>query len=201
MNANEHHEVAGAPPELSVALKEWASVCAALASGRQIVLLRKGGILESIGGFEVEHRRFALFPTYLHQSAAMLKPEVHAALSPVSAEPESVRLSEYAEVTDVIRIASRAQVDAIDAEHVWTAPLIDVRFNYRPKNPLYLLIVRAHRLAEPMAVANTPEYAGCKSWVELTERVPIAGAVPALDDEAFAARAAAIRAKVAGAAP
>ena len=37
------------------------------------------------------------------------------------------------------------QMDALDGEHIWTAPLIDMRFNYRPQNPLYLLLVRAFR--------------------------------------------------------
>jgi hypothetical protein len=31
-----------------------------------------------------------------------------------------------------------------------------------------------------------PSYAGCKSWVELEQEAPTAGAVPVLDDETFA---------------
>ena len=46
------------PDRLRVALKEWASVCSALETGRQIILLRKGGIHESGGEFEVENRQF-----------------------------------------------------------------------------------------------------------------------------------------------
>ena len=46
------------------ALKEWAVVCRALEEGRQIVLLRKGGILEYRQSFKVKHDRFLLFPTY-----------------------------------------------------------------------------------------------------------------------------------------
>ncbi|NBS89997.1 DUF1802 family protein, partial [bacterium] len=34
---------------IQLACKEWASVCAALASGRQSILLRKGGIAEPTG--------------------------------------------------------------------------------------------------------------------------------------------------------
>src|SRR5687768_3845167 len=44
--------------ELHVALKEWATVCTALETGRQILLLRKGGIHETGGQFELEHSRF-----------------------------------------------------------------------------------------------------------------------------------------------
>ena len=75
------------PNDLRVALKEWAVVCAALGSGRQIILLRKGGIYESAGEFEIEHRQFLLFPTYLHQNAGMLKDEAKGQLTVMAAEP------------------------------------------------------------------------------------------------------------------
>ena len=79
------------PNELKIALKEWASVCAALGDGRQIILLRKGGIYESAGEFEIEHRQFVLFPTYLHQKAEMLKESEQAKLATVSAEPAKIQ--------------------------------------------------------------------------------------------------------------
>src|SRR5688572_21344476 len=154
---------------LNVGLKEWASVCAALESGRQVVLLRKGGIHESGDEFELEHPRFVLFPTYLHQNLAMLKPEAHGGFEAHSAEPAKVKLSAAGVVTDILQVRSREQIDGLDEEHVWTAPLIDMRFNYRPENPLYLLIVRTHWLVEAKTVKNTPAYAGCKSWVPLLE--------------------------------
>jgi hypothetical protein len=188
------------PPTLNVALKEWAAVCRALEQGRQILLLRKGGILEAIGGFEVEHPRFLLFPTYLHQNLEMLKPEAHAGFEPHSVEPAQVRLSLAAEVTDVIGMPSRPQTDAISWAHVWTAPLIDMRFNYRPKNPLYLLLVRVYRLAQAVTVENTPAYAGCKSWVPLEQPIETAGAVPVLSDDDYEDLRNRIRSSIAGAA-
>src|SRR4051812_139230 len=142
------------PDTLSVGLKEWAVVCHALASGRQMILLRKGGIHEAAGGFELEHPKFLLFPTYLHQNLEMLKQGDEGAYERRSAEPEQVALSIAAEVTDIVHLKSRAQMDAIDAEHVWTAPLIDMWFNYRPQNPLYLLLVRSSLLATPTTVEN-----------------------------------------------
>lgn len=176
------------PDTLNVALKEWASVCRALETGRQLILLRKGGIYESAGEFELEHRRFVLFPTYLHQNLAMLKPDAHAGFEPRSAEPAHVTLSAAAEVTDIVQLASRAQMRELAAEHVWTDPLIDMRFNYRPENPLYLLLVRAYRLGEPVTVENTPAYAGCKSWVPLGREIATAGATPVLNDARFGER-------------
>ena len=170
------------PTSLQVALKEWATVCHALETGRQVLLLRKGGIYEAAGEFEVENREFLLFPTYLHQNLKMLKDEAHAGFEPRSAEPEQVKLSAAGVVTDIIQLRSRAQMDALDAEHVWTAPLIDMRFNYRPENPLYLLLVRAYRLHQPAVVENTPAYAGCKSWVPLDQPIAAGDALPVLDD-------------------
>src|SRR5439155_26849318 len=95
-----------------------------------------------------------------------------------------------------IRVERRAQIDAIDAEHVWTPPLIDMRFNYRPENPLYLLLVRAYRLHQPVSIENTPAYAGCKSWVPLDQSIATGDAIPVLDDLRFEMRRGAIRAKL-----
>ena len=170
------------PSSLQIGLKEWATVCHALETGRQMLLLRKGGIYEAAGEFELEHPQFLLFPTFLHQNLNMLKPEAHAGFEPASAEPQQVRLSAAGIVTDIIQLRSRRQMDALEAEHVWAPPLIDMRFNYKPQNPLYLLLVRAYRLCEPIVIENTPAYAGCKSWVPLDAPIPTADAQPVLDD-------------------
>jgi hypothetical protein len=176
------------PDSMTIALKEWKLVTDALAAGKQVLLLRKGGIYESGGEFEVEHPQFVFFPTYIHQNLKMLKPDAQAGFEARSAEPDKLALAVAGEVTDIVQVQSRAQIDRLDAEHVWAPPLIDMRFSYKPENPLYLLLVRAYRLAEPVVVENTPAYAGCKSWVPLEEAVRSAGATPALDDAAYAAR-------------
>ena len=176
------------PATLQIALKEWASVCNALETGRQMILLRKGGIYEAAGEFELENPQFLLFPTYLHQNLNMLKPEAHAGFSPVSAEPGEVRISAAGVVTDIVQLHSREQMNRIDNEHVWAGPLIDMRFNYKPQNPLYLLLMRAYRLRETATVENTPTYAGCKSWVPLEAAIETGAASPVLDDHAYDAR-------------
>ncbi len=180
------------PDSLQIALKEWAVVCHALETGRQMLLLRKGGIYEAAGEFELENRQFLLFPTYLHQNLAMLKAEDQAGFESRSAEPAQLRIRGVGVVTDIVQLRSRAQTDALDAEHVWTSPLIDMRFNYKPQNPLYLMLVRSYRLPEPRTVDNTPEYAGCKSWVPLDEPILTAGATPAMDEGSYGVRRAAI---------
>ena len=176
------------PNQLKFALKEWDIVRDALENGSQLVLLRKGGIYEAAGEFELENPQFILFPTYLHQNAAMLKPAYRAGLTAMAAEPREVRLGSVGVVSDIIQLSNRQQIEAIDDEHIWASRLIDMRFNYKPQNPLYLLIVRAYRLPAAVTVPNTPAYAGCKSWVPLDEPIALAGAAPALGDSAFESR-------------
>ena len=176
------------PSELKVGLKEWAVVCGALGDGRQIILLRKGGIYESAGEFEIEHRQFVLFPTYLHQNAEMVKEGERVKLQVVKGEPQEVEISLAGEITDIVAVSDRSAMDRLAGEHIWTPKLIDMRFNYRPENPLYLLLVRAYRLREAAVLANTPGYAGCKSWVPLEEQIKTGGAVAVLDDGKYAAR-------------
>ena len=73
-----------------------------------------------------------------------------------------------------------------------------MRFSYRPENPLYLLLVRAYRLAQPATLANTPAYAGCKSWVPLELPVETGDALPVLDDVKFEMRRKSILDRIGG---
>ena len=50
------------------ALKEWAIICKAAEDGKQVLLFRKGGIMEYRNGFELKYKNFFLFPTFEHQS-------------------------------------------------------------------------------------------------------------------------------------
>jgi hypothetical protein len=172
------------PSSLDVALKEWATVIRALETGRQIMLLRKGGILEQSAKnrFSITHEQFLFFPTYLHQSRGELKAEAHGELEPVTTEPEQVRITAAGIVSDIIKVESRSQIDALDDQHIWTSSLIDMRFNYKPQNPLFLVLVRAYRLHEPIMLTNTPAYAGCKSWVPLDQSVATGDSTAVLDD-------------------
>ena len=187
------------PQSLHTGLKEWKLLTDALASGRQIMLLRKGGIIETAGEFELENHHFVFFPTYVHQNLAMVKPDAQAGFESHAVEPRKVTLAIAGEVTDIVSVSHRSQVDKLDDEHIWTKPLIDMRFSYKPENPLYVVLVRAYKLATPITVPNTPAYAGCKSWVPLVEAVPTAGATPALDDTLYNAKRERILSAFAGA--
>ena len=150
----------------TVALKEWQVVCDALAAGEQDFLLRKGGIQEGPGGFRVEHDRFLLLPTRLHQQAHMLKPTFRARIDGGEVEPAVFTLSHAARVSAVEVVASRGALDDL-GPHVWTGDYLDMRWNYRPERPLYLIRLAVTPLAEAVELANNYKVAGCKSWVPL----------------------------------
>ncbi len=65
------------PPVSSLALKEWAVAVRALVKGKQILMLRKGGIHRDDKEFRVVHPEFLLYPTYEHQNIELLKEESH----------------------------------------------------------------------------------------------------------------------------
>jgi len=179
----------------SIAFKEWAAVCAALAAGRQTIILRKGGIAEGAAGFRVAHREFWLYPTQFHQAPEALVPAAAADLAQAAAwqpPPGEVHLRLAAQVYEVYEIATLETAHRLAGLHVWSPATVEQRFYYRQPG-LFLLLVRVHAAAEPLRVPETAAMAGCKSWVPLPS--PASAAVlPVLDDAAFAAAASAVRA-------
>ena len=176
---------------LDVALKEWAVVCDLMLEGRLALLLRKGGIHEwsGPGRFELEHDRFALYPSWAHQKPDMLKPPLRQRVE-VLDEPDEITFRGIGEVTRVWQVTDRAVLTSggsLDDLHPWSAAHIDMRFNYKPDRPLYLLAVRVSALREPKTVPNQVDYAGCKSWVPLRpgDEVDDTDAQPTLTDAAF----------------
>ncbi len=173
---------------MNTALKEWSAVIAALDRGTQILLLRKGGIVEAKRGFEPRYAEFLLFPTFEHQHARYLKPGCSELLGDMAAPSEgSVYISHLARVTDVLQAPqSLPELLSLADRHVWNEDFMRQRISYRPDLPLYVLLVRAYRLKQPELIPLRASYAGCKSWVHLTEEVSIAAVQPVLPEEEFA---------------
>ncbi|MEX0887194.1 MAG: DUF1802 family protein [Phycisphaeraceae bacterium] len=174
---------------LDTALKEWAVVCDLLLEGRLAMLLRKGGILEAAGpdGFELETPHFALFPAWMHQDPAKLKPAYRDRVERFGHEPDELTIRGHARATHVWEVTSRQAFDTLDDMHPWAAEQVDMRFNYKPNRPLYLIALRVYRLPTARTIANDAEYAGCRSWVPLKpgdEIDPAGDAV--LDDDDYA---------------
>jgi hypothetical protein len=181
------------PSESNIALKEWQAVVAALTGGRLIVLLRKGGIVEEHGEFRLEHRGFFLYPTYVHQSAGMLKAGFAERVESRAAEPAVVPITAFASVTDILHPCGLDAVLAVEPYGVWHSSFLHMRWNYKPQNPLFLLLVRVFRLPAAVELTVTPEYAGCQSWVTMERALTTAGATPVLSDDEYERRRQEIR--------
>lgn len=175
------------------AFKEWAVVVRALLAGEQILDVRKGGLREDGRHFDVQASRLWLYPTAEHQRAELLKPAYRRWLddSPASAPGEPIRIDGWADVVGVATITEPEQLSAIDGKFVWTFDYAESRLKWKKRDPLWVLALRAHRLAEPITVPWREEYGGCTSWVELDglpEDPSSLESEPALTDESFASR-------------
>jgi hypothetical protein len=169
------------------ALKEWAAVEDALAMGHLTVLVRKGGIYEKRGEFDVEHREFWIYPTGWHQNESELRREIVEHLGDVPRfAPDEIPFRLYCVVEDALRVESVDALLRLREVQPFTDDTLRSRFEYRGKPYLHVLIVRAFRLPEPVVVRNTPAYEGCVSWVELDEALSTAGAQPVMMDAQFA---------------
>ncbi len=173
-------------PETRFAFKEWAVVCAALASGRQTLILRKGGIHEGRDGFRVEHREFWLFPTGFHQQRDEIIPDAWPLLDELQSrgEPRGHQLDLYAVVEDVQQVLDRSAVARLSGRHVWSESTVEQRFHYRSPG-LFALTVRVYRRPTPFEIADSPHFAGCKSWVDLPAELSTSALQPVLDDSTF----------------
>src|SRR6478735_2528398 len=91
----------------------------------------------------------------------------------------------------VATITEPDQLDAIASKLIWTDDYAASRFRWKKRDPLWVLALRVHRLAEPVTVPWREEYGGCTSWVDLDglpDDPTALASEPALSDVAFDAR-------------
>lgn len=168
------------------ALKEWAVAINALESGETIMLLRKGGIHERNGHFQVAQKQILLYPTYEHQQAFMLKPEYADRVYPVTSgwHPETVPIGSWAEITDILPVSDESIVNTLLPFHIWNEHFISDRLKWKPRQPLYILLLRTYKLPQ-QEIPYNPKYGGCKSWIDLDQPINLQGAIPVLSDFAY----------------
>lgn len=180
----------------SLALKEWAVVVHALGSGKQLVLLRKGGLHERHGHFATEPREFFLFPTYVHQMSQGVVSNAAADLQVVMesrpAEDQLV-IPYYAVVEDLVWLDAHERLAALADLHCWTPETVSHRFAYGARAGLHLFVLRVYRLPQPHILPMLKRYGGCRSWVDLAQPLSTAGATPVVSEAAFAERTREIR--------
>ena len=177
--------------QVKTAFKEWAIVVDALGSGEQIVILRKGGISEGRGGFQVEHPEFLLFPTWFHQQRESVLPHAQHRYDVIAVEfpaAEKLRLELFARVAEWRRLDSLADAERLRGQHIWRDEVIADRFDWGRAKNIFAIAVRVFRLPSAVELPLSPAYGGCKSWVELEHDIDVGGVTPVLDDPVFASQ-------------
>ena len=178
------------PVGINHALKEWDVAVQALTEGQTIMLLRKGGIRETNGRFEVPFRKVWLYPTYEHQKPEWLKPDYAHQVHPVEPgwHPDSVEIQSWATVTHVFQVTEAAYVDALYPFHIWTRQFAYERLRWKPRSPLYVLLLRVYCLPDSVRIPFDETYKGCKSWMDFTigdDHINPSLAAPVLIDENY----------------
>ncbi len=190
-------ETTAVPSVCSSALKEWATVLEAMARGEQMLLIRKGGLLEPGSGFELMAKAFVFYPTFEHQAVHYLREPYRAYFDAAvqrRAPEGQVRLDLVGIAVSSVQSNDPAIVERLRAFHVYNEAFVSQRLKWQPAQPLVIVAVRVFRLAEPHALTVLPRYAGCKSWVDLASPISLEGARPVQDDAIFRQRAAALTA-------
>ena len=150
-------------------LKEWATVVKALENGKQTIILRKGGILETASGFEIKAKKFLLFPTWEHQEIKHVKPEYHNLLNQtLDNKPKEGynTITSIAEVLDHKDISSNKIIDDLSSFHVWSDEYIKERINWMPEKPLKAIFLKVYTFPQ-IEIPLQTDFEGCKSWIEL----------------------------------
>lgn len=177
--------------ETATGFKEWQVVCDALASGRQSILLRKGGIHEGREGFSFAHESFFLFPTRFHALADQVR-EGEVKVMPEWQPGDVMRITHHVEAAWAITLTDWEKVAALEPLHIYSEQTVRDRFDWEGKGmasgSIHVALVRIRELAIPWEFPYEKKYGGCRSWLTLPEppRGWRASARTVLDDEAFA---------------
>jgi hypothetical protein len=171
---------------MRIAFKEWAVIVDALGTGRQIVILRKGGISEGRAGFQVDYPEFLLFPTAFHQQRDLVIPEAQARFDSLEPTPaDTLRIEYFCRVAAWRRLDSREAAERLQGQHVWKPEVIAERFDWGRSKAIFALAVRTFRLPQRIDLPMSPSYGGCKSWIELERDIDPSDARPVLNESEF----------------
>lgn len=149
--------------------KEWAYIVEALASGKQQIILRKGGISEDEGDFKLRGFEFLLMPTVFHQASELIKQDWYNEIKDYVYLPDNLttEIRYKATVTQHSIIKSEEELLALEQYHVWNKEVVLERFNRWKQQEVHCLFVTVTKLETPIVLEMKPEYGGCKSWIEI----------------------------------
>ena len=177
------------------ALKEWNVAVNALADSETILLLRKGGIREQAGQFNITDKQVLLYPTFEHQQPDLLKPNFASQVTKVESgwHPDTIIIGNWAEITDVFLVAWEPAITALFPYHIWNEKFVSDRLKWKQKQPIYILLLRTYRLAETVEIPYISEYGGCRSWIDLAAPISLEGSEAVLSDREYIKRSNEIR--------
>ncbi|HEY1582281.1 MAG TPA: DUF1802 family protein [Chthoniobacterales bacterium] len=150
----------------SIGFKEWALVCMALGTGRQSVIIRKGGLAEGRDGFTFRHREFFLFPTFFHEQTERVRVADAKLPEPL---PNEIQICYWARVRETRVMTYWEEVRELEPLHILQESVVRERFDYATAPGVHVAFVEVFRLAAVWRFPGAKRYGGCRSWVELPE--------------------------------
>ncbi|MDP4626370.1 MAG: DUF1802 family protein [Akkermansiaceae bacterium] len=175
---------------MSTAFKEWQVICDALASGRQSIILRKGGIHEGRTGFSFAHDSFYLFPTKFHAQTDHVR---EGSFTPDSEwkDGDEFQITHHAQALFAVTLTDWEKVAALSPYHIYTDETLKDRFDWEGKGmasgSIHIACVRVSKLQQPITLTYSKRFGGCRSWVEMEEIADSAAenSLPVIADENF----------------
>jgi len=134
--------------------KELASVCQAIATGQQSVLLRKAGIRETTSESGFGTKTFYLLPTHYHEKDAK---------GPTADFQISVRVN-------VLRsgdLLDWSQIEELLPFTAYNPKTIRAHFDSRDQKLLHFALVRPFLLNPIWSLPSSLGLRGCRSWFDL----------------------------------
>jgi len=139
---------------MSLGFKELASVCAAIASGRQSILLRKAGLRESTAESGFQEASFYLLPTHYHEKQKVPHGEGFA----ITLRVEVLRAGDVRDASAIQKLAPLTAYDPV---------ILREHFESRDEKVLHFALIRAFHLQPAWHLPSSPELSGCRSWFQL----------------------------------
>ena len=186
------------------ALKEWNCIIEALGNGEIAAIWRKGGIEDNpsikapFETFKLEKDQFILFPTSTHQNQNKIKEAYWSRLAENAGpnKDNQVKVKYWAEVEEEIELESINQLLNVSNELVNSDEHLVSSWNLYPDHKGKILILRVYKLTNLILIPYSPDYSGCKSWIDLKIEIPKIGSKPILSFKEFSQKVRLIQALI-----
>ena len=152
---------------MATAFKEWAVVCEALGQGVQSIIFRKRGIAE--GRFQFKFREFFLFPTQYHQYQEKITGAECITVIPTKTR-DTIDLQYVARIEWAVVLSDWVVIQRLRPYHIWHDSVVKERFQFGgTEQSINLAFVRVYKLRPVWRLQHSPEFGGCRSWIQLPE--------------------------------